>query len=280
MTNDKPDIRFDAAVPAPPAPATTGAALANKAQVTYDTVAQIDFDESLQFQLRGGPGFGALANPAMPLFGLAARLRKLTALDDEEVEALYRRVCETVNTILEELRHTGVDESTLRTYSYCLCAYLDEVAMLQPWGSPWSAHSLVSRFHNETYSGDKFFTLLTRLSQEPAKHRDLLEFLYLCLMMGFRGKYHFAHGGADALHERLVELHRIIRQLRGPAPPLFTDATANVVNKPLNFTRQWPWWAPWPIGVAVLAGIFAIYRYRLHRVTLDIEQALQQILAQ
>ena len=251
---------------------------ASKAGVTYDTVEELDHDESLRSQLRGGPGFGALADPAMPLFGLAARLRKLTALREDEVLSLYARVADTITAIDAELRRDGVDENTLRTFSYCLCTYLDEVAMRQPWGAPWMQQSLLSRFHQETYGGEKFFTILARLSQDPARNRDLLEFQYLCLAMGFRGKYSQGFGSDDALHERKVELHRILRQLRGPAPGLFTDATLNVVDERARFARQWPWWAPWPIGVVVLAVVFAIYKYRLHTVTLEIEQALTQIL--
>ncbi|MDR0183467.1 type IVB secretion system protein IcmH/DotU [Lysobacter arvi] len=269
---------FDPQPGARTTPSAHAVSLANKELLTHDTVEQLDNDESLRFQLRGGPGFGALADPAMPLFGLAVRLRKLVALPEEDVLALYGGVCETITAIEVELRRDGVDENTLRTYSYCLCAYLDEVAMTRPWGAPWMAQSLLSRFHQETYGGEKFFTILARLSQEPSRNRDLLEFMYLCLVMGFRGKYSQTHGGDDALHERKVELHRIIRQLRGPAPALFVDATANVVNKPVSFTRQWPWWAPWPIGAVVLAVVFAIYKYRLHHVTLEIEQALRQIL--
>jgi type VI secretion system protein ImpK len=256
----------------------TAGGIAYKAELTYDTVDQLDHDVSLRFQLRGGPGFGALADPAMPLFGLAMRLRTLTELPEPEVLALYQRVYDTITSITEELRRGGVDEATLRTYSYCLCAYLDEVAMGQPWGAPWSSQSLLSRLHQETYGGDKFFTILVRLSQEPQRNRDLLEFLYLCLALGFRGKYTFGNGGDEALLQRKMELHRIIRQLRGPAPALLADATTNVVDKPLRFTRQWPWWAPWPIGIAALGIVYAIYSYRLHRVTLEIQQALQQIL--
>lgn len=60
-----------------------------------------------------------------------------------------------------------------------------------PWGneSEWSKISLLSSFHNETFGGEKFFQLLDRLSKNPVKHLPMLELMYLCLALGFEGKY-------------------------------------------------------------------------------------------
>lgn len=47
-------------------------------------------------------------------------------------------------------------------------------------------------FHNEAWGGEKVFILLERLMREPKRYQDLLEFLYICFSLGFRGRYKVA----------------------------------------------------------------------------------------
>ncbi len=57
----------------------------------------------------------------------------------------------------------------LMAYRYILCTFLDEAVMGTPWGANtcWAEHSMLSRFHNETWGGEKVFTILSRLENEP-----------------------------------------------------------------------------------------------------------------
>ena len=50
---------------------------------------------------------------------------------------------------------------------YVLCASLDDVVLNTPWGSAgtWAARSLVSSFHQEVRSGERFFELLSQMRQ-------------------------------------------------------------------------------------------------------------------
>ena len=65
---------------------------------------------------------------------------------------------------LTALRRAGHAEQ-IRAAHYVLCATLDDVVLNTPWGSqsPWATSSLISTFHRETGSGDRFFALLEHL---------------------------------------------------------------------------------------------------------------------
>ncbi len=65
-----------------------------------------------------------------------------------------------------------------------------------PWGaqSDWSTQSLLVTFHREAAGGEKFFQILDRVSGEPQRYRALLELLYVCLALGFEGKYRLDTG--------------------------------------------------------------------------------------
>ena len=85
----------------------------------------------------------------------------------------------------------------LRPAHYALCACLDDVVLNTPWGSTgaWAARSLVSTFHQEVRSGERFFDLLTQLRQNPGTFLPVLELMYLCLSLGFQGRYRLSPRG-------------------------------------------------------------------------------------
>ena len=72
----------------------------------------------------------------------------------------------------------------LRPAHYALCASLDDVVLNTPWGSSggWATRSLVSTFHQEVRSGERFFDLLDAdVRQNPGMFLPVLELMYLCL---------------------------------------------------------------------------------------------------
>lgn len=111
----------------------------------------------------------------------------------------------------------GVEASQVMSARYVLCSVVDEAVVTTAWGnrSDWSKMSLLSRFHNETFGGEKVFQLLERLSRDPVKHLAMLELVYLCLSIGFEGKYRIMERGASQLESVRDALYRQIRQVRG-----------------------------------------------------------------
>lgn len=170
----------------------------NKRDIGYSTIAGIDHDADLGFALRG-QSYNALVNGALPLFGLVIRLRKLDQYDN--VEHLYSTVRDQIAALDEEVHGLGYDGATQLAFRYALCTFIDEAVMATPWGShsKWAARSLLSNFHNETWGGEKFFTVLSRMLMDARKYRDVLEFKYLCLCLGFRGRYGLQHNQSEAL---------------------------------------------------------------------------------
>lgn len=230
-----------------------------------------------EFQLRG-----AFKNPmldaAMALFGLSIRLYTLDA--HSNVQRLYDDICNQIRTILEEIRQLDYDDASFKAYSYCLCLFMDETVMRRPWGvdSVWSEHPLLSEFHQETWGGEKFFTLLERMSMDAAKYQDVLEFMYFCLCLGLKGKYAVQDKGDEDVQKIITRLHRIIRELRGPTPDRLTDPLKNVAPRNYRIKRQWPWWSPWLIASALLVAIYTAYSLRLNAITQEVLQSLDNIL--
>ncbi|MDX1458623.1 MAG: type IVB secretion system protein IcmH/DotU, partial [Marinobacter sp.] len=165
-----------------------------------------------QFQLRGLED-NRLIDAATPLLGLVIRVRRLA--DFHGVENLYQQVVDEVAAIDRELVEEGYERPTVVAYRYVLCAFIDEAVLGTDWGahSVWSQHSLLSRFHNETWGGEKVFAITARMEQEPERYRDMLEFIYLCLCLGFEGRYKVMVNGRDEYEQIIRGLYEQIRGL-------------------------------------------------------------------
>ncbi|MGR5286370.1 type IVB secretion system protein IcmH/DotU [Vibrio maritimus] len=115
-----------------------------------------------------------------------------------------------------KLNEMELDRASILVIRYCLCAAIDEAVCRQEWGanSNWSQNSLLSEFHNETSGGDKFFIILERLKADPRKYRRVIEFLYVLLQLGFKGKYGREERGGEKLSEVASTVYRLIRDER------------------------------------------------------------------
>ncbi|WDY59983.1 type IVB secretion system protein IcmH/DotU [Pseudomonas sp. PSKL.D1] len=229
------------------------------------------------FQLRGGFA-NQMVDAAMPLFGLVMRLRTLDALP--QIAHVHKQVRIQIEEILEEMRRHDYEQTQLLAYSYALCLYIDEAVMDRPWGKSccWSQEPLLSIFHHETWGGEKIFSVLARLMQEPKRYQDVLEFMYLCLCLGLKGKYAIAPRGEETLNDLIRQLYQVISELRGPVPENVCDPYRNVAPRSLRMKRQWPWWSPLVISAVAMAAVYGYYSYRLHLITAEVVESLNSIL--
>ncbi|MCW2271225.1 MULTISPECIES: type IVB secretion system protein IcmH/DotU [Pseudomonas] len=267
-----------AQLPRPPA-STHATPEPEKGSTTPSAKAVLDihYPADPEFQLRGGFK-NPMVDAAMPLFGLAMRLRTTDTPND--IGALYADVHNQVTTVLEEIRLHPYEPAQQLAYSYALCLYLDESVLGTTWGnnSIWSHKPLLSEFHHETWGGEKFFTVLSRMMMEPQRYHDVLEFMYLCLCMGLRGKYAIQPKGDEALQGIISRLQRMIRDLRGTTPEQLSDPLSNVASRNFRINRQWPWWSPLLIAGALLATLYGLYTYQLQAITHEVLQSLGAIL--
>jgi type VI secretion system protein ImpK len=244
-----------------PSTATDG-----KDLLLHGTLHDLDRDADLMFAMRGF-GLNHLIDGALPLFALVMRIRKLDSHPD--VPSLFKRISRQIEALGEEQALGGYDASTQSSFRYALCTFIDEAVMSTPWGSDstWAQRSLLSVYHEETWGGEKFYTGLTRMMREPETNRDLLEVMYVCLCLGFKGRHNLSVHGAAEHQAVIVRLHRILRAVRGEAPDLLSHPLANVASRSYRVRRPIPWWLPWASTAVLMLAAFVTYRYRLGLIT-------------
>lgn len=157
-------------------------------------------------------GVNPLLAAAGNLLALASQLRATTLHADPG--GLRQHLLQAIADFEAMAAGHGVSRPQIGAARYLLCSFLDEVIAQTPWGAPdphRSDRTLLQEFHEERSGGEKVFQLLERLGQEPALNADLLELFYVCLQLGFEGRYRGMPQGRtqlDAIAARLLEVVR------------------------------------------------------------------------
>lgn len=199
----------------------------------------------------GMTGMNPLNAAAATLFSLVSRIRNRAQHLDPE--ALRRSVVAEVRAFEARALQARVDPQDVKVARYAICATLDDVVLNTPWGgtSVWAQQSMVGTFHRETVGGDRFYDLLARLEQDPARNINMLEFLYMCLSLGFEGRLRVEPGGADKHLNIRAGLAKIIRTQRGEQDRTLSPHWAGL-DKPHRALSAWkPFW----IAVSAVAAL-------------------------
>lgn len=209
-------------------------------------------------------GINPLAAAAAPLLDLVGRLRN-TARPPEAGD-LRERAIAALRQFEADARAGGVPAEQIRAGHYVLCATLDDVVLNTPWGSqsPWATASLISTFHRETGSGDRFFALLEHLQKEPGRHKEVLELMHLCLSLGFQGRYRLSPRG-PAEHERVREsLYAVVMAHRQPPHRDLSPRWRGLEAAWRPPGRAVPIWVIGALAAAICGGLYAFFAFSLN----------------
>lgn len=245
-------------------------------ELLFEHAHQMDKDSDFWFRMRG-QSVNPMVDAVTPLLGMVARVRQLDQY--ASVPALYQTVVTEIQAIEQELHSHGYENGVILSFRYILCTFIDEAVMGKEWGSQsiWSENSLLARFHNETWGGEKVFALLDKLQEEPQRYRDILEFIWLCLVLGFQGRYRVIPQGQGEFLTVIRKLHRLLRPEAVNAPTVFhldlgQQASRYRLRKQVTLRTLF-------IGLCgLLAVIFGLYHYQLSNQTQDVLRQLGELL--
>ncbi|MFS2223784.1 type IVB secretion system protein IcmH/DotU [Pantoea sp. B65] len=187
---------------------------------------------------------------AAPLLNAIVQIRLAATHDDPA--GLRHQLVDEIRQFETRCKQLDLPFEMIIGTRYCLCSVLDEAAAQTPWGTRgvWSGNGLLVTFHNESWGGEKFFQLLSRISQSPQQHLWLLEVIHYCLLLGYEGRYRGTGNGraqCDAIRSRLAQLIASTRNT--PQQPL----AAQVVVRPQQSNL---WRPPVPLWACVTVTAF------------------------
>ncbi|WP_428739975.1 type IVB secretion system protein IcmH/DotU [Sulfurimonas sp.] len=148
-----------------------------------------------------------------------------------------------INEYSEILLQYNVEESQALVSRYILCTFIDELINTTHFGQEnnWSSNSLLRIFHNETYGGENFFRLLDKFLKAPAKFIYILELMYVCLSLGFQGKYRVDNSNKQELNMIRESLYKQIKIIQGREPMKFyTKHNPSTLRNRLFYMISYP----------------------------------------
>jgi type VI secretion system protein ImpK len=222
-------------------------------------------------------GMDPLYQAAGPLLLLAGSLRHTT--EGLDVNGLRRQLVTEVRAFEERAKASAVPPDQIGAARYALCATLDEAILTTPWGanSDWASQSLLVTFHRETWGGEKFFQLIDRTREDPARYAGLLEILYACLGLGFAGKFALDAQGPLQRDRLQHDLHERIREVRGAVPPPLSQHWQGVQDTRNSIVRYVPWWVVAAAGIAILTGAYVFFKTQLSNGAEPLLASLSQV---
>ena len=136
-------------------------------------------------------------------------------------------------------------KTVIKSAKYVLCTFVDE-AVMQQFGheSSWGQRTLLAQFFNETWGGATVFKIRQFCLENIHEYADLLEMIYVCLCLGFKGQYGTLAQGDLQLERLKRESFQAIIRFRGDHSnqPLSPHGVSQYEGKmTLKRSASWRW---------------------------------------
>jgi len=160
-------------------------------------------------------GLNPVVDAAGYLFSVVGKLKDLASY--RQLGKLQKELMQEVDTFQAALQGHGYNAEYIIVTRYILCAALDDIISNTTWGGQgqWDSYNLLAAFNQDLQHQDKFFTIMERAIKEPAVYIDLMELMYICLSMGYKGQYRSTEHNQYQLEQITNSLYKHIRAYRG-----------------------------------------------------------------
>lgn len=201
-----------------------------------------DFDASLlpnrPSRHSTSAGLNPLVDVASYIFSVIGKLKQIQSY--KQLNKLQEELKKEVTTFQDAVKSQGYNLEYSVVCRYIICATIDDIISNTTWGGngQWDEYSLLAAFNQDAQHQDKFFTIMERAVKEPVLYIDLMELMYLCLSMGYKGRYRATEHSQYQLEQITNNLYKHIRAHRGsfsktlsPTPLRAQGAKAVIRNK-------------------------------------------------
>ncbi|MFL1407012.1 type VI secretion system protein TssL, long form [Marinobacter sp. M1N3S26] len=215
---------------------------------------------------------GPICDEASRLLSVANRLSRAEGVED--MTHLRRQCMDLVREYRTALKAADQSPETVDVASYCVCALLDEIVLNSTWGQSgqWAAASLLSEFHSQTWSGTHFFELVDKARR--TSNIPLMMLQYLCLSLGFKGRYRVEERGEEQLDILRDCLYHEICADQGRFTTPFDRGWEDRVTPGTGLTHGVPLW----VGAAICAVALLLgYLWLTHQLNAYAEPVLADL---
>lgn len=213
-----------------------------------------------------------LAEIADDVFDALIQVRRLEEGELPAPEVLHQKLSRLLESVPDRASDAGLAREDGEDIQYALVAFADEVAIHAPHfvRDYWQEHLLQMELFEENLAGDGFFERLEDVRKRRGRPEVLLAY-YLCLALGFQGKYRVRGG------EELPELIESVRESLnhyGLKEPDVMSPSADRTDEGPKVERRRAWILLIPATVAVLSLLAYV---AFGRIQPAIDQAVETV---
>lgn len=152
-----------------------------------------------------------LAEYFTPCFMLILQLRQ--GKDSGDPGALRQRIKQLLARVEHSCSGAGYRDKEIEKALFALVAFLDETLISPAWPhqNAWRENPLQVELYKSFNAGEEFFNRLEQMLRRPAPEAEVLEVYYLCMVLGFKGKY-LLHQ-QEKLRVLISDTHKELRQV-------------------------------------------------------------------
>ncbi|MFC1853444.1 type IVB secretion system protein IcmH/DotU [candidate division CSSED10-310 bacterium] len=183
-----------------------------------------------------------------------------------------------IRSLFERMERTGIrngfTSKDLQMVKFALVAFIDETIVTSEWKQKekWLANPLQVELFDRFDAGEEFFRIIEELGQDPHHHNQVLEVFYLCMTLGFKGKFQLRD--LEKLRSLIDTLHAELRVAGKPSNRLSPHGTRKdeIVDV---ITKEIPTWL---FGVVVVGICFLYYllmTFLLSNAAQKVEQTIE-----
>ena len=123
------------------------------------------------------------------LFLIIIRMREAEDLGDPS--ALRKLITYYIGLFEKNCKAIGMAEDSILEAKYAMVALIDETVLSVPGACRdyWISMPMQLDYFGDNLAGHEFFEKLQKMLLQPENKKDVLEVYFLCLSLGFEGKY-------------------------------------------------------------------------------------------
>jgi type VI secretion system protein ImpK len=210
---------------------------------------------------------------ATDLFLIVIRMREAEDLGDPA--ALRKLIMYYLDLFKKNCTTAGIGLDGVNEAMYAVVALIDETVLSVPGACRdyWFGRPLQLDLFGDNIAGEEFFVKLQKILAQAEKKKDVLEIYYICLSLGFEGKYRIMNPEerATILEETGRKLRRTKIRMSSSLSPHGNRTDYVPPQKKVSAIR-FPLWA----GALVIAGLCGIvYLAFLQLSSMELQKALR-----
>lgn len=212
-------------------------------------------------------GATALPDLCAKSFAYTLWLVQAPAAQTLDVRTIHQRYDELLREFDAEGRRAGYEVAQVRLAMFALVAFIDESMLTSKHAAKtaWSDQPLQLTYFNENSAGEEFYVRLEAARRgESARDVDVQEVFYLCLSLGFHGRYAGSSRAEKQRRSLMEQLGAEIRSRRGAAATSLSPNGLRAASEHTGEHLRPVWGVPLVVG-ALLVVLLVVWNVLLSK---------------